>query len=310
MLVDTIESKLVNRLEKLGEFVGNTPLFPLNNVFQKTGVKLYAKLEWQQIGASVKARPAYYIFKDAFHSGELGNGRRLLDASSGNTAIAYAAIGAALNVPVTICLPKNASEVRKDMLKGFGTEIIFTSKFGGTDEAQEKAKYLHDQSPEKYYYADQYANENNWKAHYHGTGDEIFAQTSGEITHFVAGLGTTGTFTGTGRKLKELIPDIRLISLQPDSALHGLEGWKHLETAIVPKIYDDQIADENRFIDTYDSYDWIKKVALKEGLLISPSAAANLAGAIKVANEIDQGVVVTVFPDNADKYGEVMKELF
>ena len=310
MLLEALDIRLNDRVEELGQFVGSTPLFPLQNVYSKKGVHIYAKLEWQQIGASVKARPAYSIIKEALLSGELTGERRLLDASSGNTAIAYAAIGAALGVPVTICLPENASEERKTMLLGFGAEIVYTSKFGSTDEAQEKAKDLYKEDPDQYFYADQYSNDNNWKAHYFGTGNEVFDQTNGKITHFIAGLSTTGTFTGTSRRLMELNPGIQLVSLQPDAAMHGLEGWKHLETALIPKIYDDQLAHKNLSIDTYDSFNWIKKVAEKEGLLISPSAAANLVGAIKIAEEIEEGVIVTVFPDNGDKYGEVMKSIF
>ena len=235
MTADIIDSRLLKRLNSIGKFVGNTPLFPITNIYNKKGVKIYAKLEWQQLGGSVKSRPAFGIIKNAILSGELHEGVRLLDATSGNTGIAYAAIGAALGVSVSICLPENATEERKTILKAYGAEIIPTSKFGTTDEAQEVAREIHAKNPGKYFYADQYGNENNWKAHYLSTADEIFQQTRGEVTHFVAGLGTTGTFVGTGRKLKELNPGIRLISLQPDAAMHGLEGWKHLETAAVAK---------------------------------------------------------------------------
>ncbi|MEO1050433.1 MAG: PLP-dependent cysteine synthase family protein [Bacteroidota bacterium] len=310
MIATTIDTHLKERIKALGKFVGNTPLFPLQNVVEKPDVKIYAKLEWQQFGGSVKARPAYNIIKSAIYSGELTEGKHILDASSGNTAIAYAAIGAAINVPVTICLPKNASEERKQILKSFGAHIHLTSPFGTTDEAQQIAQSLFEEQPHKYFYANQYGNDNNWKAHYNGTAEEIFRQTDGSITHFVTGLGTTGSFTGTGRKLKEIKPDIHLTSLQPDAALHGLEGWKHLETAILPGIYDDTIADQNLEIDTYEALDTLKRVANTEGLLISPSSAANLTGALKVANTIDEGVIVTLFPDNAEKYGEVIKNLF
>ncbi len=309
MIIPQFGQVYEEKLERLGNFVGSTPLFPLSNLFAKPGIELYAKLEWQQLGGSVKARPAFNIVKEAILRGDLNHKRRLLDASSGNTAIAYAAIGANLGIPVSICLPENASEERKDALRAFGVEIIYTSKFGTTDEAQEVAKKLSLEQPELYYYADQYANENNWKAHYYGTGNEVFEGTQGRITHFVAGLGTTGTFTGTGRKLKDLKESVELISLQPDSALHGLEGWKHMETARVPGIYDPELANRNLEIDTYESHEYIKKAAYKEGLLLSPSSAANLLGAIKVAQEITEGVIVTIFPDNADKYGEVIRSL-
>ena len=310
MLLTAETQDLQEQLSTLSSFIGNTPLFPITRAYNKPGVKIYAKLEWQQLGGSVKARPAFRIIQDAVKSGQLQPGQSLLDASSGNTAIAYAAIGAAIQIPVTICLPENASEERKTLLKAFGANIVYTSRFGSTDEAQEIAKQLYADYPDRYFYADQYGNQSNWQAHYHTTANEIFRQTKGEITHFVAGLGTTGTFTGTSRKLKELNPEIELISLQPDAAMHGLEGWKHLETARVPKIYDASLANQNLAIDTYEAFDLIQKVAQKEGLLISPSAAANLAGAIKVAESIDEGVIVTMFPDNAEKYAEVLKSLF
>lgn len=290
------------KLRNIAQFIGNTPLFPLNNVYQKAGVKIFAKLEWQQFGGSVKARPAFNIFKNAIEAGYIKAGMHLLDATSGNTGIAYASIGAALGIPVTLCVPENASNARKQILESLGANMIYTSRFESTDGAQAYAKQLKAEQPDLYYYADQYANPNNWKAHYHGTALEIFEQTEGAITHCVAGLGTTGTFVGTSRRLKALNPHIKLVSLEPDIALHGLEGWKHLETAKVPKIYDPTIADQHLEIDTEEAYFFIKKVAEKEGLLISPSAAANLVGAIRVAERISEGVIVTVFPDNGDKY--------
>lgn len=310
MITQEIDIKLVEQLDVIGRFIGNTPLFPITNLHSNERVKIYAKLEWQQLGGSVKSRPAFNIIKNAILNGELTSEKRLLDATSGNTGIAYAAIGAALGTKVTICLPENASEERKTILKAYGAEIIYTSKFGSTDEAQELAQELYLKNPDKYYYARQYQNDSNWKAHYLTTSEEIWRQTNGDITHFVAGLGTTGTFTGTGRRLRELNPTIQLISLQPDSALHGLEGWKHLETAIVPTIYDNTIAHENLEMDTYQAYETIKRVAATEGLLISPSAAANLNGALQVAAQLSEGVIVTVFPDNAEKYSEVINNLF
>ncbi len=306
----TISQELVKNVRRLKSFIGNTPLIALDRIYKKPGVKVYAKLEWNQLGGSVKARAAYNIISEAIYSGELNEDKILLDATSGNTGIAYAAIGAALGIRVKLLLPKNASEERKKMLEAFGAELIQTSPVGGTDEAQQKAKELYAANPELYFYADQYSNVNNWKAHYNSTADEIIQQTYGEVTHFVAGLGTSGTFVGTGRKLKKWDSDIHLTALQPDLPLHGLEGWKHMETAIVPAFYDKSVADNFLEVSTYDAYDLIKELAVKEGLLVSPSAAANLAGAIQVANSIDEGVVVTVFPDNAEKYGEVLKELF
>ncbi len=310
MIVEQIDIQLIQKLDKLEGFIGNTPLFPLDNLHSNENVKIFAKLEWQQFGGSVKSRPAFNIIKNAIHSGELNQDKVLLDASSGNTGIAYAAIGAFLGIKVAICLPENASEERKTLLKAYGADIIYTSKFGSTDEAQEIAEDLYNKNPEKYYYARQYQNEANWKAHYLTTSEEIWKQTGGKITHFVAGLGTTGTFTGTGRRLKELNNDIQLISLQPDAALHGMEGWKHLETAIVPTIYDDTVANKNMDIDTFEAYEMIKKVASREGIILSPSAAANVVGALKIAESLDEGVIVTIFADNSDKYGEIIKNLF
>ncbi len=309
-ILTTQMNPLIKRLKDIEAFVGNTPLYPIRNVYKKEGVSIYAKLEWQQFGGSVKARPAFNIFKQALLEGKVDRNKHLLDATSGNTGIAYASIGAALEIPVTLCLPENASKERKMILNALGVNIVYTSRFDGTDGAQLKAKELKAEFPDKYYYADQYANDNNWKAHYNHTAEEIFRETDGKVTHFVAGLGTTGTFMGTTRKLHELNPAIQCISVQPDIALHGLEGWKHMETARVPKIYDAAIADQEMTIDTLASYDMIKKFAAKEGYLLSPSSAANMASAIKLAETIDEGVIVTVFPDNAEKYSEVLNHLF
>lgn len=289
--------------------VGNTPLFEIRHLFRKKKVFLYAKQEWMQLSGSVKARAAYAIFRDAIHKGQLGHGKILLDATSGNTGIAYAHIGKSLGIPVTLCLPENASGERKEILKSLGVELILTSRFEGTDGAQEIARALAEKDPGRYFYADQYKNENNWKAHYYGTGVEIIEALPG-ITHFVAGLGTTGTFVGTGRKLKKYNPAIQLISLQPDNPMHGLEGWKHLETAVVPGIYDPFVADENLEVSTEEAYQLILEAKEKEGLELSPSSAANIAGAIRVASRLEEGIVVTVLPDNGDKYSDVLKKIF
>jgi cysteine synthase B len=302
------DTTLLERVRLLGSEVGHTPLHPVTRLFSKPGVSIYAKKEWEQLSGSVKARAAYNIFKNAIEKGYLSRDKILLDATSGNTGIAYATIGKRLQVPVTLCLPENASKERKEILRALGAEIIYTSRFEGTDGAQQLAKALATEYPDKYYYADQYKNDNNWKAHYHSTALEIAEALPG-VTHFVAGLGTTGTFVGTGRRLKELDPRITLISLQPDSALHGMEGWKHMETAIVPAIYDDNVADDNWEIGTEEAYATLKAAYEQEGLLLSPSAAANLAGAIRVAQQLEQGTVVTIFPDNADKYSEVIHKI-
>ena len=213
-----------------------------------------------------------------------------------------------MGIPVTLCLPSNASNERKNILNELGVEIIYTSPLEGTDGAQEIARELSLQNGSSYYYADQYKNDYNWKAHYHATAPEILQAVPG-ITHFVAGLGTTGTFTGTGRRLKETNSSIKLIALQPDSAMHGMEGWKHLETAIVPKFYDEQLADGKEEISTEEAYAIIRSIYEEEGILLSPSSAANLAGAFRVAEQIKDSVVVTILPDNADKYGDVIKQL-
>ena len=310
MITEVVDTQLKYRIDQVGRFIGNTPLFPIQRIYQNPKVKILAKLEWQQLGNSVKARPAFNIIKDAADNGELNSEKHLLDATSGNTGIAYAAIAAATGIKVSLCLPENASRERKTMLKSYGVNIIYTSPFEGTDGAQLKAKSLVADNPLKYYYADQYANNNNWLAHYRTTGREVFEQSGGEITHFVAGLGTTGTFRGTTSRLKELNPAIKAIALHPDSAMHGLEGWKHMETAIVPKIYDDQLADENLLIDSMEATNLIKEIARSEGLLVSPSSAANLLGAMKVADSIEEGTIVTVFPDDASKYSEVIEKLF
>jgi len=301
---------LSDRLQHTASLIGNTPLLPIRRAFVKKGVSLYAKLEWQQLGQSVKARPAFHIIKGAIERGELGPGRRLLDATSGNTGIAYASICAALGIELTICIPENASQERKSLLKALGAELVFTSPFEGTDGAQAEAKALAASQPGRYYYADQYNNSDNWRAHYLSTAEEIFAQTGGQITHFVAGLGTTGTFVGTGRRLLELKPDITLVSLQPETALHGLEGWKDLQTAKVPGIYDPALAHAQKEVATMEAYGQLVHFARTEGILLSPSAAANLAGAIQLARELEEGTIVTIFPDDASKYGEVIDQLF
>jgi len=308
MLVKELNSGLINKAKRLYVQVGNTPLVQLKHLVSKKGVELWVKKEWEQLSGSVKCRAAYRIFLDAMQKGQLNEHKTLLDATSGNTGIAYAALGSALGIKVALCLPENASVERKRILAYLGAEIIYTSKYEGTDGAQETAKELAYKYPDKYFYADQYKNDNNWKAHYYTTAVEIF-NTIPDLTHFVAGLGTTGTFIGTGRRLKQYNPDIQLVSFQPDSALHGLEGWKHLETAIVPGIYDPCVADKNVEVSTEEAYEIIRAANKHEDLLLSPSSAANIAGALKVIDDIDEGVVVTVLPDNADKYSEVIKQV-
>ena len=302
-----VDVSLLHKAEAIGKQIGNTQVRLFRHWTNKN-VRVLAKLEWKQLSGSVKARAAYYIILNAIREGKLYTGIRLLDATSGNTGIAYAAICKQIGIEVTLCLPENASQERKDILKELGVDIIFTSPFEGTDGAQKAALEFSICNPYDYFYADQYKNQNNWRAHYHTTAPEILMSVPA-ITHFVAGLGTTGTFTGTGRRLKESNQSIRLIALQPDSALHGMEGWKHLETAAIPGIYDDRLADDTEEVSTEEAYATIRSIYKQEGFLLSPSSAANLAGAFRIAERIKNSVVVTVLPDNADKYKEVIKQL-
>lgn len=298
-----------NDIDGLSRFIGNTPLFPIRHLNPNPNVDVYAKLEWQQFGKSVKSRAAFQIIKDGLQNGQLSKDKHILDATSGNTGIAYAHIGAALGIPVTLFMPENASKERKTILKALGVDLRYTPASGGTDEAQQAAIDLNDAHPEVYFYADQYNNPSNWKAHYQRTGPEVIRQTENRVTHFVAGKGTTGTFTGTGRYLKSIREDIKIIGLQPDTAIHGMEGWKHLETARVPEIYEPSVGDDELEISTESAYDTLKDAARYEGLLLSPSAAANLSGALQVAQSIDEGTIVTVFPDDASKYSEILEQL-
>ena len=299
---------LISAVRALEREIGHTPLHHITHLFRHPRIQLYAKKEWMQLSGSVKARAAYNIIRKAIEDGRLTRKRTLLDATSGNTGIAYAHIARRLNIPVALCLPENATSERKEILRSLGVRLILTSKMEGTDGAQQVARAMAEEDPKTFFYADQYKNDNNWKAHYHTTAPEIIAALPG-ITHFVAGLGTTGTFVGTGRRLRELRPSIRLISLQPDAALHGMEGWKHLETALVPGIYDPGVADANEEVSTEEAHALIREAWEKEGLLLSPSAAANLAGTIRIARRLDEGTLVTILPDNADKYSEITKKL-
>jgi cysteine synthase B len=288
------------------ELIGNTPLLRLSRIGSEfPNVEFFAKAEWFNPGGSVKDRPALSMIQAGLASGALRLGKTIIDATSGNTGIAYAMIGAALGYPVRLCLPDSASHERKRILGALGAGLIITSGDEGTDGAIRRVHEIVAAEPEKYYYPDQYSNPANWQAHYRTTAMEIWEQTSGSITHFVAALGTSGTFVGTARKLKELNPSIRCISLQPDAAFHGLEGWKHMQTALRPAIYDDTIADENLEVSTEQAYRLVKRIAREEGLLVSPSAAAALLGCFHIAKGIapsQQAVIVTVFADSASKY--------
>lgn len=286
------------------DLIGYTPLVRLHKVARHlpSTVEIYGKAEWFNPGGSVKDRPAWNIVRTALERGDLLPGKRLLDATSGNTGIAYAMIGAALVFGVTLCVPANASKERLKILRAYGAEIILTNPAEGSDGAIQAAQALHAQHPERYYYADQYNHDANWRAHYETTAEEIWHQTEGRITHFVAGLGTTGTFVGNARRLKELNPHIRLVSFQPDSPLHGIEGLKFMETALVPGIYDETLADEERMMSTEEAQEMVRRLAREEGLMVGVSAGAAVACALKVAQELDEGVIVTVLCDGAEKY--------
>jgi cysteine synthase B len=258
---------------------------------------------WAKPGGSVKDRAASNIVAQARASGKFDPGKILLDSTSGNTGIAYAMIAAAQGFPVTLCMPENVSVERKRILHAYGANIIYTDPADGSDGAIRAARDLYARDPSKYFYADQYSNDANWQAHYHGTANEIWQQTEGRVTHFVSMMGTSGTFVGTTRRLKELNPGIRCISLQPDSPFHGIEGAKHMASAIIPKIYDTKLADEDIGISTEEAYAMAKRLAREEGLLVGISAAAAVVGCLQVARKLDKNAVfVTILCDSGDKY--------
>ena len=284
--------------------IGNTPLVLLDKISEDLpgGVEVYAKLEWFNPGGSVKDRPALNMLLEGEISGQLTHQKVILDATSGNTGIAYAMIGAVRGYRVCLCLSEQVSPERKRILQAYGADLIFTDPAEGSDGAIRKARELYAQSPDLYFYPDQYNNAANWQAHFKTTAPEIFSQTNGRVTHFVAGLGTSGTFVGTGLRLKELNPRIELISVQPDSGFHGLEGLKHMATAIVPGIYDPELADPELSVATEEAYAMARRLAQEQGLLAGASSGAAAACALRVASELEAGVVVAVFPDSGDKY--------
>ena len=287
--------------------IGNTPLLRLRH-FERLcpGVELYAKAEWRNPGGSVKDRPAARMIADGIASGAFTPDKILLDATSGNTGIAYAMIGAATGHRVKLCVPTNVTPERKKILHAYGAELVYTDPMDGSDGAILEARRLYEEAPHKYFYPDQYNNDANWMAHYEGTGKEILEQTRGSVTHFVAGLGTSGTFMGVGRRLREFAQEHRrrvtLVSVQPESPLHGLEGLKHMETAIVPGIYDSTLADHDLRIGTEESYRVVRQLAADEGLLVGPSSGAALAASLTVAQQLSEGVIVTIFCDGGEKY--------
>jgi len=291
--------------------IGNTPLLPLDALTRDLpSVKLLGKAEWYNPGGSVKDRAAARTVAEARRAGKLTPGKILLDSTSGNTGIAYAMLGAALGFPVTLCVPENVSPERKRILQAYGANIIYTDPAEGSDGAIKMARQFAERHPDLYFYADQYSNDANWRAHYETTANEIWQQTEGRVTHFVAILGTTGTFVGTTRRLKELNPQIRCISLQPDSPFHGIEGAKHLPSAIVPRIYDPSLADQNLEIVTEDAHAMARRLAREQGLLVGVSSAAAVVGSLRVIDQLNpermkedqSATVVTILCDSGEKY--------
>jgi S-sulfo-L-cysteine synthase (O-acetyl-L-serine-dependent) len=303
-------------LEQTGRFtlknsieasIGNTPLIRLHRVTRElpSGVEVFAKAEHLNPGGSVKDRPAFRMILAGERFGTLRSGMTILDATSGNTGIAYAMIGAARGYGVAVCLPKNASKQRKQILRSFGVDVIETAPLESTDGAQRVAREMFEKEPDKYFYADQYNNDANWRAHYDTTAPEIWEQTTGRITHFVAGLGTSGTFIGITRHLKLFNPEIRAISMQPDSPLHGLEGLKHMVTARVPGIYDPTLADESVEVSTEDAQETVRRLAQEEGLFVGTSSGANVFAALRLARTLSRdAVVVTILCDGGERYVE------
>lgn len=287
----------------LTDLIGNTPLLRFRSLEPRAGVEIYGKAEWANPGGSVKDRAALAMIEAGERSGELTPGRVILDATSGNTGIAYAMIGAARGYQVMLCIPNTASAERKKILKSYGVELVFTDPADGSDGAIRKVRELYAANPDRFFYPDQYSNPENWKAHYRTTAPEIWRQTGGRITHFVAGLGTSGTFVGTSRRLKEYNPAIQVVSVQPDSPLNGLEGLKHMQTAIVPAIYDATLADVATDVETEAAHRMVRRIAREEGILLGVSGGAALAVAERMAGGTERDmVIVTVLPDSGNRY--------
>ena len=284
--------------------VGNTPLLPLRRVMEDLSphVHVLAKAEWFNPGGSIKDRPALFIIRTALQDGKLGPGKRLLDSTSGNMGIAYATLGAAQGIGVTLAIPANASPERITVLRALGAELVLTDPLEGSDGAIRVARQMAKDHPDRYFYANQYDNPANWQAHYFTTGPEILQQTSGQVTHFVAGLGTTGTLTGVTRYLRQYNPAIQSIAVQPDNAFHGLEGLKHLATAIQPGIFDASLPDRTLEISTEAAHEMVRRLARQEGLFVGISSGAATVAAHRVASELEEWCVVTVFPDAGYKY--------
>ena len=287
----------------LERLVGNTPLLAFPRLGREVApVEVYAKAEWYNPGGSVKDRAALSMVLDGERNGRLTKNKILIDATSGNTGIAYAMVCAQRGYRVKLCLPQNASRERKQTLLAYGVDLVLTDPTEGTDGAQRAVKKLVAADPDKYFYPDQYNNDANWRAHYETTALEIWRQTDGRVTHFVCGLGTSGTFMGVTRRLKELNPEVRCVSMQPDGPLHGLEGLKHMESAIVPGIYKPEVADAQIEVATEDAHRMVLRLAREEGYLVGVSSGANMAAAMRIASELREGVVVTMLCDSAAKY--------
>lgn len=285
--------------------IGNTPLIRIRQLAKHLrGVQIFAKAEWLNPGGSVKDRAALKIIEDGERSGQLRKDKIILDSTSGNTGIAYAMICAIKGYKVELVVPANISEERKKALEAYGVKLIFTDPVLGSDGALLEAKRIYESNPEIYFMADQYNNPSNWKAHYETTGVEIFYQTAGKVTHFVSGVGTGGTLMGVGRRLREFNPDIKLYGVQPDSGFHGIEGLKHIETAIRPGIYDETILNGTFFVKTEDAYEMAQKLSREEGLWVGPSSGAALSAVLRLAESIEWGLIVTIFPDGGARYPE------
>lgn len=296
-IIDTLDNNILDT-------IGKTPLMCLNNIAEglNNNIKIYAKLESYNPGGSVKDRAAYQMIKDAEESGVLTGDKIIIDSTSGNTGIAYAMIAAVKRYKAKIVIPENASIERKKIIAGFGTEIVYSSPFEGSDGAIRLAKEIYELDRGKYYMPDQYNNPSNWRAHYLTTGPEIIEQTKGTVTHFIAGLGTTGTIMGTGKALKEFNAGIRIIAVEPDDAMHGIEGLKHMESSLVPGIYNQDFPDETLHVNTENAYDMVKKITTSAGLPVGHSSGAAMVGALQVADKLGEGVIVVIFPDGGDRY--------
>lgn len=300
LVIDRNTRLMVPRALGIESLVGNTPLLPLTRL--SSNVPVFAKAEWFNPGGSIKDRPALNIMRAALSAGHLDGGRRLLDSTSGNMGISYATLGIALGIPVTLAIPANASPERLTILRALGAELLLTDPLEGSDGAIQVAQKMAADEPERYYFADQYNNPANWQAHYLNTGPEIVEQTDGQVTHFVAGLGTSGTLMGTGRYLRQYDPAIQILAVQPDAPFHGLEGLKHMSTAIQPGIYDQSFPDQILEVSTEEAYEMTVNLAREEGLFVGVSSGAAAVAALQIASRLEQGSLVTVFPDAGYKY--------